>query len=333
MENENMPLEKESVQPRRAVPVKLIWMLISAAIFLSCFFSLVGAMGSRFNGRALGQGFLYSVAVLMLSLGAGLCMARGCINLSLPGTMSLSALVFASAFSGGMAFFPAMLLALLVGAVFGALNGIFTIQRRRNVQLVTALSSLPVGLIASHFASQVSTEGNAWRISLEIARGTDTVFAIIWIALAIGLCFVGAIGGGRLFRTFGEDTVKDGGGNRFLWSVVAGVLAAMAGIFQIVRMRAYSMNPAGDMSYTVSIFLVLITAGILIPNMRGSYSEALFGFLAVVFAAFAYGMLSMMFSYLGFAVSVQYIVYAIFALLLLIPNLLIYKNKKEPDLL
>lgn len=323
-------MEKQNTESRRAVPVKMIWMLVSIGILLSCLISLIGMMGSRFNARMLNNIFLVSVSVLMAALGAGFCWARGCINLSLPGTMSISALVFALASNDGMGFFPAMLLAVLTGAVFGSLTGIFAIQRSRKIQLVTALSSLLVGIMATGIASEISLSEGTGILKAEVARGTETTIAIIWIMLAIGLCFAGAAGGARLFHTFESDTSEVTGGNRFLWSLVAGVLAALAGVYQTARLRTYAIGSYSDTYQMVTVFFVLITAGILIPNMRKSYSEALFGFLSVIFAALSHGTINMLCSYLGATSAILYSIYGIVGLLLLIPNILIYKSRKDP---
>ena len=319
-------MEKTNPKTRRGVPVKLIWFLITIGICLSCIGSLAGFAQKRPIGRLLENAFYNAPLYLLLAVGAGLCMARGCINLSLPGTMSISMLVFGIAFRSGTAIVPASLLAILSGAAYGALNGIFTIQRGRNIQLVTALSSLLVGMAGTGFAAVISNMRN---IKLEIGSRAYTTASIVFVVIGVAVCFLGAIGGKKLFRLNADDTPEVSGGNRFLWSVIAGMLAAMAGIFQAIRIQQLRINIGSDSTYQVAIFFILVVAGILIPNVRRTYGEALFGLLSIIFAAFAYSVLNIICAVIGTETTVNYIIYAVFGLLLLIPNLLIYRKKKE----
>ena len=103
-----------------------------------------------------------------------------------------------------------MLAAVMAGTACGAVNGIFTIQRRRGIRLVTALSSLLVGAMASGLAAVISTGGTG-QILFKAARGTENIIAAVWIALAVGLCFAGAVGGGNLFSTNEGETTEAGG--------------------------------------------------------------------------------------------------------------------------
>jgi len=317
-------MENMNPNARRGVPVKMIWFLITIAIYLSCIGSMVGFAQGRPVGRLLESAFYITPMYLLLAVGAGLCMARGCINLSLPGTMAMSMMAFGLACRGGVAIIPATLLAILTGAAYGALNGIFTIQRGRNIQMVTALSSLLIGLAGSGFAGLASD----MRINkLELESKAYTTVGIVFVAIAIGVCFLGAIGGKKLFHLNTDDEPEVSGGNRFLWSVIAGILAGLAGIFQAFRTQQIHFNFASDYTYLVSLFFILITAGILIPNVRRTYGEALFGLLAIVFATLAFGVLNIICMVMGTASTESYIIYAVFGLLLLIPNLLIYKKR------
>ena len=150
--------------------------------------------------------------------------------------------------------------------------------------------------------------------------------------MAVGVCFLGAIGGKKQFRTREGDASAVSGGNRFLWTMIAGVLASLAGVYRTVQYGgSFNYGTSADISYFMNIALVLLLAGILIPNMKRSYSEALFGHLAVVFAALTLGTFIITFSYLNLDQSVQMISFAVIGLLLMIPNILIYKQKREAE--
>ena len=311
-----------------AVPVKMIWFLISIGVFLGNFLSLVGIASGRNTGRLMGNAITNCVPYMMMALGAALCMSRGCINLSLPGTMTQSAMVFAFCTRSEMPFFPAMLLAMMTGAVFGALTGIFAVQRSKSVRLATALSSFLVGIIGSGFVYVI---GRGEMFSLRWDRSAVTVCCVIWIVIAAGVCFLGAIGGKKQFHTHEGDVSGVSGGNRFLWTMIAGILASLAGVYRTVHYSAFNYSMSADVTYLMYIALILLLAGILIPNMKRNYSEALFGYLAVVFAALTLGAFMVMFSYLGLEQGAQMISFAVTGLLLMIPNILIYKQKKEAE--
>ncbi len=309
-----------------AVPVKMIWFLICIGVFLSNFLSLFAIATGKNTGRLMGDSITNSVPYMMLALGAALCMSRGCINLSLPGTMTLSALVFTACARSDMPFFPAMLLAMMTGAALGALNGIFAVQRGKSVKLATALSSFLVGFIGTGFV-YVLGRGQPLRAGWD--RSAVTVCCVIWIVMAVGVCFLGAIGGKKQFRTHEGDVSGVSGGNRFLWTMIAGILASLAGVFRTVQYGTFNYNMSADISSFMNITLVLLLAGILIPNMKRSYSEALFGYLAVVFAALTLGTFIITFFYMNLDQGVQIISFAVIGLLLMIPNILIYRQKKE----
>ncbi len=313
-------------KPRRAFPVKLVWMLVTLGIFLVCLSALLGAMGGRFNIRNLGSGFQQGVPYMLIALAMGLCLARGSINLSVPGTVVLCSLVFGASLQAGLGFAAALPLTLLTGAGCGALCGLFAIQRRRNVLIVTALSSLAVGVMASGLARGIALQG----FSLPGLRGTEGVLAVSMTVVAVGMCFVGAIGGRKLFRTFEGEAQEVGGGGRFLWSVIAGALAALAAVVTVARMSAFMPSTDSDGRFMTACF-ILLTAGILLPNRRRSYSEALFGFLSVVIAACAYGMLNTLMLLLNISAQFFYVIYGILALLMVLPNLLVCSRPGEPE--
>ena len=66
---------------KSAVPVKMIWFLISIGVFLSNFLSLLGVASGRNPGRLMGNSITTCVPYMMMALGAALCMSRGCIKI------------------------------------------------------------------------------------------------------------------------------------------------------------------------------------------------------------------------------------------------------------
>ena len=317
---------ENDVKQRRAVPVKMIWFLIVAVNLLGSLVS-VGAFSSAPPDRYLVNVLAGAVPQALMGLGAALCLSRGCVNLSLPGTMALSSLVFAAAAHADVPAAAAFLLAILPGAAVGAVNGAFAALRSRSIAFVTALASLLTGLFASGIAL-VSRSPIVLNGYVTSDRSALVLASALLLLAAVGLCFAGAAGSARLFRPFEGGSAAGGGAGRFLWHVAAGALAALAGAFQAFRLRAFT--PSGDAAVTLGMTaLVLLAAGILIPNMRGSYGEALFGLLAVPVCALTLAAVNTSLSMQGADPGPVYIVLSVLGLLLLIPNLLIYRRGKD----
>ena len=302
---------------RRAVPVKMIWMFVCVSLVFTALGMLSSASGSHFSLRTLEQAFNSAVPFLLLSLGAGLCACRGSLNLALPGIMGLSGLLFALINPEGQNAAVGFIAVLAIGGALGALVGVFAIQSRRSVALVTGLSSLLLGGMFSALTVLIS-EGATVPIRGRIEYAP---FAWIGLVLALGLCFLGSLGLKKPAREIS-------GGGRFVWTVVAGALAALAGALQAVRMST-AVPTLGSGYNEQTIVPVLLAAGILIPNARRSQGEAIFGLLSIVFAALAHAMTATSFAMLALDFNVQRFIHAILGTLFLIPNLLIYRSFRD----
>ena len=310
---------------KKETPIKLIWMLICVGILISAFGLALLAMTNRF-GRNLTNILFSCAGTALFAIGAGFCAARGCINLALPGIATVSAFIFSSSIGSSDPAPLAFIGAIFAGILLGALNGLFTLQSRRSVAAVTAVSSLlfntlVIGIIQSVIENQVP--------SVRFSSESFGILAAIGGGIAIGACFLGAAGRGKLFRINEADTAVRGS-ERFLWSIFAGILAAFAGILQSARVGYFHVNLFSSTN-ALAIFPVLMMAGILIPNLCGSYAESLFGFLAILLCSLAHGFISYFFNYLGAAPSSQTFVFTLLGLLFLIPNILIFSRRRTPD--
>ena len=231
--------------------------------------------------------------------------------------------MFAVSAQGGAPLFAAGLIAVLTGTAAGALNGVFAVQGRRSVMLVTAVSSLFIGML-SRGITNILCEGAVIPVhGLSSAAGIMNVLSVLVVA---GLCFAGTAGAGQLFRSDEGDKPARSGGNRFLWTMLAGALAGLAGITQVIRMSAATPALFSDTEFVS--FIILMMAGALIPNVRGTRSESLFGFLAIVLASIAFACITVFFMVRGLDVYWQRILVSVMGLLFAIPNLRICRNRR-----
>ena len=302
---------------KRAVPVKMIWMFVCVSMMFTAFGLLASGNGSRFNARMLEMAFYTAIPYILMSLAAGLCACRGSLNLALPGIMGLCGLMFALINPEGENAVGGLLAMLVIGATLGALVGVFSIQSRRNVAMVTGLSSLLLGGMFNVLTILFS-EGALFQIRGRIELAP---FAWVGLLLALGLCFLGSLGARKPAT----------GGKRFLWTTISGVLAALAGALLAIRTSVAS--PTLGSGYNEQAILpILLAAGILIPNARRSMGEAIFGLLSIVFAAMAHALLSTSMSVLALDPNVSRFIHAILGVLFLIPNLLICRSfRDEPS--
>ena len=306
---------------RRAVPVKMIWMFVCMSLAMMAFISMAVIYPSMRVGFFRTVFSTFTTAAL-LCVGAGVCLSRGCVNLSLPGTATLSALLCAGLCNTGMGLAPAILLTALAGSVLGAINGLFALQGRRSVPLVTGLTTLLTGAIFSAVANVVT---NGAFVKMNESFHATTPLILIGLALTLTVCFLGAIGGKSAFATNTVDAASSGGAGRFVWMTVSGLLAAFAGAFQATYMATALPSMFSNYNLYV-IFPTLVIAGILIPNARRSAGEAIFGLLAVAFAALAYAFLQFTSLSAGLPSYTFYLIHCASALPFMIPNLLIYRK-------
>ncbi|MDE2454541.1 MAG: ABC transporter permease, partial [Burkholderiales bacterium] len=190
-----------------------------------------------------------AVPALMVALGVTFIIIMGSIDLSMEGTVSATAVLFALAFKalGGSLLgwgWLAIALALLAGAAIGLVNGLVHVKLR----IPTFMASLAIGFVAMGL-SVVLTSGDIVRVDDDTFRALLFVrFAdfplMFYVALALVLVAWFIERNTTLGRNFyavggGEDLAHASGLNvkrvRVLGFVLAGVFYAIGAIFAVAR--------------------------------------------------------------------------------------------------
>jgi ribose transport system permease protein len=190
-----------------------------------------------------------SVPALMVAIGVTFIIIMGSIDLSMEGTVSTTAVLFALAFNalGGALLGWAWLaipLALLAGAVIGLVNGLVHVKLR----IPSFMASLAIGFVGMGL-SVVLTSGDIVRVNDDVFRALLFVRFLdfplmVYVALVLVLLAWFIQRNTRLGRNFyavggGEDLAHASGLNvkrvRVLGFVLAGVFYALGAIFAVAR--------------------------------------------------------------------------------------------------
>ena len=226
------------------------WAPVIVLIVLVLFFAL---MEPRFfSVRNFARIGISSAPALMIALGVTFIIIMGSIDLSMEGTVSVCAVVFAFAFiamGGTLASFAwlALPLALLVGAAVGLINGLVHVKLR----IPSFMASLAMGFVGTGFALLL-TGGDRIRVEDELFRSLLTVRFLnfpIMVYVALGFLLIAWFIQSR--TTLGRNFYAVGGGEE---------LAHSSGL-NVNRVRLMGFTLAG-MFYAVGALLAVGRIGI-----------------------------------------------------------------------
>ena len=308
---------------KRAVPVKMIWMFITLGIAVSWLFTILFLTGGA-GGRNLLNSLYSTAPMLLLEVGAAICLAKGTLNLALPGTACLCASMAALICRDDGNLFVAIAVAAAAGTALGAINGLFSIQSRKKAVLVTGIASLITGSCFLAIAGLVT--GNMM-IAVRFERGIYQIFCWIGIVIAATVCILSALGGESSPET-GEDEAKGSGGIRFIWTMIAGTLAGLGGAVYTIRTGAAGVSAFSGCN-EFYILPVILLSGMLIPNLRRSMGESILAMVSVILAGLSVGFISTYLMILGVDAQGQRLIMGFFSALLLIPNILIGRGRRK----
>lgn len=208
---------------------------------------------------------------LMVALGVTFIIVMGSIDLSMEGTVSLTAVLFCMAFLwlGGTLAAGAWLaipLILILGALIGLVNGLVHVRLR----IPSFMASLAMGFVGTG-AAVLITGGDIVRIEDDTFRALLTWriagfplmvhVAVLMVLLAwfvqsrttLGRNFYAVGGGEDLAHASGLDVRRV----RVLGFVLAGVFYAVAGIFQVAKLgQAESVTGANLMFASITSVVV-----------------------------------------------------------------------------
>jgi ribose transport system permease protein len=234
-----------SAAHRREVLLRWAPALVLVALVLA-----FSAASSNFLSVSnLGRIAIASVPALMVAVGVTFIIIMGSIDLSMEGTVSTTAVLFAIAFNawGGELIgwgWLAIPMAMLAGAAIGLVNGLVHVK----LKIPSFMASLAIGFVGMGL-SVLLTSGDIVRVSDEVFRALlfKRIFSFpLMVYVAIGLVLVAwfiqrkttlgrnfyAVGGG-------EDLAHSSGLNvrrvRVLGFTLAGVFYALGAIFAVAR--------------------------------------------------------------------------------------------------
>jgi ribose transport system permease protein len=202
--------------------------------------------------------------VLIVSLGMALVIGTEGIDLSVGSVMSLAAAMIALYLGYGLV--PAVLMALLAGALSGLAGG--SLVAFVGVQPIVATLALLVGLrgLANVFVPQLEDFRDPALLSL----GGDTVLGVPYVVL-VAAAVVALVGFLVRRTTFGRRLVAIGGNRRaselsglpvkrvlLLVYMLSGVLAAIAGVVSTARIQAADPTSLGLLMELSAITAVVV---------------------------------------------------------------------------
>lgn len=173
---------------------------------------------------------------LMVAIGATFIIIMGSIDLSMEGTVSVSAVIFAFAFigMGGTLFswaWLALLLAIIVGAVLGFINGLVHVK----LKIPSFMASLAMGFVGTGLALLL-TGGDRIRVEDELFRSLLT-----WRILNFPLmCYIALLA--LLVAWFIQSRTTLG---RNFYAVGGGEELAQASGLKVARVRIMGFTLAG----------------------------------------------------------------------------------------
>jgi ribose transport system permease protein len=241
-------------------------------------------------GKVPLRGMAPFAAVLgMAALGQMLVVMTGGIDLSVPGTMSLAAVIMVGVGAGSDASIgTAIGTALAIAAIVGLVNGILIGGLKLNPLIVT----LAVGLIV---IGLVNRYGRTFPVQNPVPEGWSDwvatrvvgVSAVFWIGL--GLTVVVSVvlrytAVGRRFRVVGSNPVASGvvglrvSLNQIMAYVVAAVLYAMAGLALAGRIGRPGVYVGSE--YLLAPIAAVVIGG---ASLTGGLASPLSTFVAALF--------------------------------------------------
>lgn len=269
----------------------LKWAPLLVLLALVVFFSIVNP--NFLSLRNFSRLSITAAPSLMVAIGVTFIIIMGSIDLSMEGAVSALAVIFCYflVWMGGTVAglgFLAIPAIMLLGAAFGAVNGLIHVKLR----IPSFMSSLAMGFVGTG-AAVLMTGGNIVKIDDEVFR-TLLTYRLLGFPLMAYMALVFLIIGWviqsytRLGRNFyavggGEDLAHASGVNvkrvRVMGFALAGVYFAVAALLQVAKLgQAESVTGANFMFISITSVVV---GGVALWGAIGGVWNALVGVLIV----------------------------------------------------
>jgi ribose transport system permease protein len=255
----------------------------------------------------------YGAVLGIAALGQMLVVMTGGIDLSVPGTMSLSAVIMIGVGAGSDANIGiAIATALVAAAIVGLVNGILIGGLKLNALIVT----LAMGLIV---IGVVNRYGRTFPVQNPVPEGWSDwvatrvlgVSAVFWIGLGLTIVVSVALrysAGGRRFQAVGANPVASGivgvrvNLHQILVYVVAAVLYAIAGLALAGLIRRPGVYVGSE--YLLAPIAAVVIGG---ASLTGGLASPISTFAAALFLT---GLNQLMLT-MGLPTSLQFVVFGL----------------------
>jgi ribose transport system permease protein len=265
--------------------ILVLWLLLVAffAFWASPYFFTLANAGLVANAAALTGIFAAAVGFGILS---------GALDLSIPGSATMAAVVGALAISAGAPAWLGIVLAIAVGVLVGAINGIL-VQRGLNPLVVTiAMLTVLTGLaqVVSGGLPITGIHELTWMGSTSYA-GIPAPVIVVGLVYLIGWFYLSQTRSGvRVMAVGGNiDAVRRVGIRadryRVLGFILSGVCAAIGGLLVMATTTQASPNPSVDLLFSAITAVAL--SGMPLTGGRGSLPRVLVGALIIATVASA----------------------------------------------
>lgn len=255
----------------------------------------------------------YGALLGIAALGQMLVIMTGGIDLSTPGTVTLTAAIMVGVGQGSDSQIGiAILTALGVGALIGLVNGILIGGLKLNALIVTlAVGQVIIGVVNRYgrtfpVQSQVPPAWSEWTFTRVF--GVSQVFwmgAILTIVLILGFRYTGV---GRRFQVVGANPVASSvvgvrvNLNQILVYVVAAVFYAVVGVALAGLLRTPGVVPHNQ--YLLGPIAAVVIGG---ASLTGGLASAMSTFVAAIFLT---GLNQMLLT-LGLPTALQFVVFGL----------------------
>ncbi|MBM7470655.1 ABC transporter permease [Subtercola frigoramans] len=262
----------------RGIIVLWIVLVIFFAFWASPYFFTLANAGLIANAAALAAIFGAAVGIGILS---------GALDLSIPGSATIAAVVGAISIKAGAPAWLCIVIALLVGASVGIVNGLL-VQRGLNPLVVTIAMLTTLGGLAQVISGGVPVTGITqlkWMGSTSYLGIPAPVFVVAIVFIAGWLFLTQTRAGARVLGVGGNiEAVRRAGVNadryRILGFVLSGIFAAVGGLLVMATTTQASPNPSVDLLFSALTAVAL--SGMPLTGGRGSLPRVLVGALIIV---------------------------------------------------
>lgn len=296
--------------------VRAWWIAIPGGLCILMIAMLFAITGS---GRAFDIAIRNCGYTMIFALAFAVPFSRGCVDLSITGVAAFCTAIMGPLSDTGAPAAVMCVIAVLVGALAGLLNGCFAMLFRRKNALLMAAATFGAGLFYMNIGNLISG-GKIINIHHIMSSGSALLILLPIAALLITAVLLSFTGGGK--KAFSAIYLRneEKNHNPIVTFLISGILAALAGVLLSMRVGAivttsYSFNPA--------ILLTIACAGVALPNAKESKAAAFLGYLALIPAALGAQALATNMQYIGASTFACNLVQTIFAIVFIALNAII----------